>query len=140
MNLVVLTGRFTRDPELKYTQSGKAFCKFSIAVDRTYKSDDVDFINCVAWEKTAELVGEYLRKGSKVGVQGKLRVSKYQGQDGQNRTSTEVYVEHVEFLDTKNTSGTRTETKKTTEDYKQQHSNNSNVPTNNVDDDDEFPF
>ena len=58
MNLVTLIGRLTRDPELKYSQSGKAFCKFSIAVTREFNRDEADFINCVAWDKRAETIAE----------------------------------------------------------------------------------
>ena len=61
MNLVVLTGRLTRDPELKFGQSGKAYSRFSLAVDRPFQKGETDFINCVAFGKTAELIGEYLR-------------------------------------------------------------------------------
>ena len=100
MNFVVLVGRLTSDPELKYTQDGKAFARFSLAVARTYNREEADFINCTAWGKTAEVAGEYLRKGSMVGVQGALRVSRYE-QDGQKRTRTEVQVNTLEFLDSK---------------------------------------
>lgn len=104
MNFVVLAGRITTNPELKYTQAGKAFAKFSVAVSRTFNRDEVDFINCTAWGKTAEIAGEYLRKGSMIGVQGSLRVSQYE-QDGQKRSRTEVQVNSLEFLESKNKSG-----------------------------------
>ena len=104
MNFVVLAGRLTSDPELKYTQAGKAFAKFSIDIARTYNRDDVDFINCTAWGKTAEIAGEYLRKGSMIGVQGSLRVSQYE-QEGKKISRTEVQVNSLEFLDTKKDSG-----------------------------------
>ena len=98
MNFVVLAGRLTFDPELKYTRAGKAYSKFSIAIARSYNRDEADFINCTAWGKTAEIAVEYLRKGSMVGVQGSLRVSQYE-QDGQKRTGTEVLVSSLEFLE-----------------------------------------
>ena len=78
MNLVVLTGRLTRDPELKFGQSGKAYSRFSLAVDRPFQKGEADFINCVAFGKTAELIGEYLRKGRKVGVTGRLQMNRYE--------------------------------------------------------------
>ena len=78
MNLVVLTGRLTRDPELKFGQSGKAYSRFSLAVDRPFQKGEADFINCVAFGKTAELIGEYLRKGRKVGVNGRLQMNRYE--------------------------------------------------------------
>lgn len=104
MNLVVLTGRLTRDPELKYGQSGKAYSRFSLAVDRPFSKGEADFINCVAFGKTAELVGEYLRKGRKVGVNGKLQMSRYEV-NGEKRTSYDVLVDSIEFLESKNSSG-----------------------------------
>lgn len=100
MNLIVLTGRLTRDPEVKVGQSGKVFTRFSIAVDRTFKKGEVDFINCVAFGKTAELIGEYLRKGDKAGFQGALQTNRYE-KDGEKRTSYDVAVNQIEFLSNK---------------------------------------
>lgn len=105
MNVVVLTGRLTRDPELKHAQSGKAFAKFSLAVGRAYEKDGVDFINCTAWGKTAEVIAEYIKKGGAIGVQGSLRVSQYE-KDGVKLNNTEVMVDRVEFLDTKKAGAT----------------------------------
>lgn len=96
MNIVVLVGRLTRDPELKYGQSGKAYSRFSLAVNRPMSKDEADFINCVAFGKTAELIGEYLRKGRRVGVNGRLQMNKYE-----NRVSYDVLVENIEFLEAK---------------------------------------
>lgn len=103
MNLVILTGRLTRDPELKFGQSGKAYSKFALAVTNPFKKDEADFINCVAFGKTAELIGEYLRKGSKAAVNGRLQMNKYEV-NGEKRTSYDVLVENVEFLDSKGSS------------------------------------
>ena len=100
MNLVVLTGRLTRDPELKFGQSGKAYSRFSLAVDRPFQKGEADFINCVAFGKTAELIGEYLRKGRKVGVTGRLQMNRYEV-NGEKRTSYDVLVENIEFLEAK---------------------------------------
>ncbi|AVQ32139.1 MULTISPECIES: single-stranded DNA-binding protein [Fusobacterium] len=100
MNLVVLTGRLTRDPELKFGQSGKAYSRFSLAVDRPFQKGEADFINCVAFGKTAELIGEYLRKGRKVGVTGRLQMNRYEA-NGEKRTSYDVLVENIEFLESK---------------------------------------
>lgn len=100
MNLVVLTGRLTRDPELKFGQSGKAYSRFSLAVDRPFQKGEADFINCVAFGKTAELIGEYLRKGRKVGVTGRLQMNRYEA-NGEKRTSYDVLVENIEFLEAK---------------------------------------
>ena len=100
MNVVILTGRLTRDPELKFGQSGKAYSRFSLAVDRPFSRDEVDFINCVAFGKTAELIGEYLRKGRKAGVTGRLQMNRYEV-NGEKRTSYDVIVDNVEFLEPK---------------------------------------
>lgn len=104
-NVILLTGRLTQDPEMKYTQTGKAVANFSLAVNPTTKDGEVDFFNCTAWEKTAEVVGEHLRKGSKVLVRGKMRSNKYQDNNGNNRISWKVQLDAfggLEFLDTKN--------------------------------------
>jgi single-strand DNA-binding protein len=118
MNLTILTGRMTRDPELKYAQGGKSYCRFSIAVDRPFKKDDVDFINCVAFGKTAELICEYMRKGSKLGIQGRLQMNRYEV-DGKKITTYEVIVDQIEFLDSKKTQEApqKQQEPETTEDY-----------------------
>jgi single-strand DNA-binding protein len=99
MNVVVLIGRLTRDPELKYTTSGTAVCNFSLAVDKRKKEDGADFFDCVAWQKTAELIAQYLGKGRKCGIQGRLQARQYEAADGSKRKVTEVVVESIEFLD-----------------------------------------
>ncbi|WP_176838584.1 single-stranded DNA-binding protein [Fusobacterium hominis] len=102
MNTIILTGRLTRDPELKFGQSGKAYSRFTLAVDRPFSKDgEADFINCVAFGKTAELIGEYLRKGRKAGVVGRLQMNKYEA-NGEKRYSYDVIVESMEFLEPKN--------------------------------------
>jgi single-strand DNA-binding protein len=133
MNFVVLAGRMTSDPELKYTQAGKAFAKFSIAIARTYNRDEVDFINCTAWGKTAEVAGEYLKKGSLIGVQGSLRVSQYE-QDGQKRNRTEVQVNSLEFLDSKKSSTQLSGSVKDSDNFDEYVETKSGEP------DDDFPF
>jgi len=106
MNKVILIGRLTRDPEVRYSQSAEpvAICKFSIAVNRRFKRDgesDADFINCVALGKTGEFVEKYFNKGKKIGVIGRLSVRTYDDQGGQKRTWTEVVVEEAEFVESK---------------------------------------
>lgn len=107
MNLVVLNGRLTRDPELKFGQSGKAYSRFSIAVDRGFQSDKnaqtADFINCVAFGKTAEFIGEYFRKGRKILLNGKLQMSQYEA-EGKKMTTYVVVVDSVEFGESKSAS------------------------------------
>ena len=97
MNRITLSGNLTRDPEVRYAQSGKAYARMSIAVNRPFKDKTVDFINLVAWEKVAEIMGKWLSKGSRILVAGRLQTSKYKDKDGNERTSTEVVVETFEF-------------------------------------------
>ncbi len=106
MNKCFLTGNLTRNPESTTTQSGIAMCKFSIAVQRRFKNPDgdydVDFINVVAWRKTAEFCEKYLKKGSRVSVAGELNTSTYQGQDGNKRTNFYINADEVEIQSIKN--------------------------------------
>lgn len=103
MNNIVLIGRLVADPETRYTQSGIAVCNFRIAVDRKFKNAsgerEADFLNCVAWRKAAELIGQYMSKGRRIGVQGSLQSRNYQDKDGNNRTAYDVVVDEFEFLD-----------------------------------------
>jgi single-strand DNA-binding protein len=106
MNKVFLSGNLTRDPEVKYTPSGKAVSKMGIAVNRRFKNPetgqaDVDFFNLTAWEKTAEFCGRYLKKGSRVLVEGSLRTYTYTGQDGSKRSGVDILVENIEFANSK---------------------------------------
>ena len=101
MNVVMLMGRMTRDPELKYTSGGKAYANFTLAVQKT--KDDAEFIDCVAWEKTAETIAEYFRKGRKILLQGRLNVSSYE-QNGEKRKSTKVVVNSFEFVESSGSS------------------------------------
>lgn len=102
MNKVMLIGRLTKDPELRYTQGGTAVASFTIAVDRRFsKEKEADFINCVAWQKTAEFISQYFRKGSKIVVEGRLQTRSYDAEDGSRRFVTEVVVEQGEFGDSK---------------------------------------
>ena len=100
MNNINLIGRLTRDPELKHTNSQKAVCSFTVAVDRM--NEGADFIRCVAWEKQAENLAKYQRKGSKIAIEGNIQVRQYE-HEGQKRTSTEVIARRIEFLDPKPT-------------------------------------
>jgi single-strand DNA-binding protein len=105
LNRVVLIGRLTRDPELRYTQNGVAIASFILAVDRNYKNAngerETDFIPCVVWRQLAELCAEYLAKGKLAAVDGRMQVRSYEGQDGQRRYVTEVIAENVRFLSPK---------------------------------------
>lgn len=104
-NVSVLVGRLTKDPELKYTQTGVAVTRFTLAVNRQFKSangeQEADFIQVVAWRKTAELVANYLRKGSQVSVTGRIQTGSFEGQDGKRVYTVEVVADNVQFLEPK---------------------------------------
>lgn len=101
INQVILMGRLTRDPETRVTQTGKNITSFSIAVDRMGSDDQADFFNITAWEKLADLVAQYLHKGSRVLVQGRLRQDSWEDKEsGQKRSRVEVTAFDVTFLDT----------------------------------------
>lgn len=104
MNKVVLMGRLTRDPEARATQSNTAVCSFSLAVNRRFKQEgqpDADFINVVAWAKTAEFVSKYFTKGQQVGVIGRIQTRNYDDKEGKKVFITEVVAEEVYFADSK---------------------------------------
>ena len=108
MNKVILMGRMTRDLELKYTQSGKAVGQFSLAIDKYVNGEkSADFINCVAWEKTAETISKYCGKGRQILVEGRVQSRSYE-KDGQKRYITEVVVSHMEFCGSKKDGGNTT--------------------------------
>ena len=105
MNNVSLVGRLTKDVELKYTPTGVANAKFTLAVNRQFKSangeKEVDFINFVAWRKTAEILSNYASKGSQIGITGRIQTRNYEGSDGKRVYVTEVVAESVALLDSK---------------------------------------
>ena len=95
INRVVLTGRTTKDLELRVTNSGINVCWFTLAVDRKFKAD---FISCIAWKKTAEVMCKYVKKGSLIGIDGRIQTGSYNNRDGQRVYVTEVVVENFSFL------------------------------------------
>ena len=102
MNHFVGIGRLTRDPEVRYTQSGKACVKFTLAIDRRGNGEkQADFIQCVAWEKTAEIIGNHCTKGKKIAVEGRIQTRSYDANDGTKRYVTEVVVNSMEFCEGK---------------------------------------
>ena len=113
MNQAIIIGRLTRDPEVRYTQSGTAVCTFTLAVDRPWahskdqqsNQPTADFIPVVTWRKLAEVCGNNLIKGRRVGVHGRIQVRSYEAQDGSKRYVTEVVAEDLEFLDSRKDSG-----------------------------------
>lgn len=106
MNKVILVGRLTQDPEVRYTQSGKAVASFTIAVNRFagQGKNEADFVPIVAWEKLAETCGNNLTKGQRVLIEGRLQIRSYEANDGQKRRVTEVIAQNLEFLERKQAS------------------------------------
>lgn len=105
LNRVILIGRLTRDPELRYTPNGTAVCNFSLAVNRKFNREETDFIDIVTWKGLAENCANYLGKGRLAAVDGRLQVRTYENQEGQKRKVTEVVADDVRFLDKAGTSG-----------------------------------
>lgn len=151
MNVISLMGRLTRDPEVKFGQSGKAYCRFSVAVNRPFSKDEADFISCVSFGKTAELIGEYFRKGHQIALVGRLQMNQYES-NGEKRTSYDVVVDSFDFISTKSSSDTRNyENSYDSKSYETKNTENrmSSTPKkdtfeDNLDSeamlDDEFPF
>ena len=105
INRTVLVGRLTKDPELKYTQTGVAVCRFTLACNRPFKSEgeqQADFINCVTWRKQAENTANFLKKGSLTGIEGRIQTSNFEGKDANRVFMTEVVADSVQFLEPKN--------------------------------------
>ncbi len=104
MNKWIGHGRLTKDPEIRYTQSGKAVASFTIAVDRPHRQDaqqQADFIPCVAWDKLAEVIGNNLTKGREILVEGRIQTRSYEAQDGSKRYVTECVINNMEFCGSK---------------------------------------
>lgn len=103
MNKVILVGRLTQDPEIRYTQTGKAVASFTLAVNRfvSQGKSEADFIPIVVWDKLAEVCGNNLTKGQRLLVEGRLQIRSYEGNDGQKRRVAEVVAQNIEFLERK---------------------------------------
>ncbi len=104
LNRVVLIGRLTRDPELKYTPNGVAVCSFTLAIDRKFNKNETDFIDIVVWRGLAENCANYLNKGRLTAVEGRLQIRTYETQEGQKRKVAEVVADDVRFLERAGTS------------------------------------
>ncbi|WLR50847.1 single-stranded DNA-binding protein [Bacillus tianshenii] len=111
LNRVVLVGRLTKDPELRYTPNGVAVANFTLAVNRTFTNQqgerDADFINCVVWRRQAENVANFLKKGSLAGVDGRIQTRSFDNQEGRRVFITEVVAESVQFLEPKGATGSQ---------------------------------
>lgn len=132
LNKIVLMGRMTGDPVLRYTQSQTPVASFSLAVERDFKNNEtdereVDFINCVAWRNTADFVTKYFKKGSMTVVSGRLQIRNWKNKDGENRQSAEVVVDSIYFGEGKKTDSNE----QSAEDYQpkfQELSNDGDLP------------
>lgn len=138
-NLVVLTGRLTADPELRYTSGNIPVTSFSIAVNRRYKAgeqSEADFINIVAWRQTAEFVTKYFQKGSLIGIEGSIQTRRYVDKDtGKNRTAFEVIANNVQFVESKRDSGSNVAGESNAS-----FSNNADSDFSEIAGDDDLPF
>lgn len=106
MNAVQLVGRLARNPDVKYSQDGRAHARITLAVDRRYRKDgeqNTDFISCVAFGKTAEFVEKYFRKGMRMGLTGRIQTASYKNQEGTMIYTTDVICENIEFVESKKT-------------------------------------
>ena len=105
MNSVNLIGRLSNSPEIRHTTNNQVVCRFTLAVTRRFKNQagdyEADFINCVAFSKTAELIGNYVEKGQQLAVEGRIQTSKYTRVDGSTAYSTDVVVENITFINSK---------------------------------------
>lgn len=112
MNKVILMGRLTKDPEIRYTQNNTPVCSFTLAVDRRFSKDkQADFISCQAWQKTAEFISKYFQKGSMIAVVGRIQTRTWEDSEGKKRYITEVIVDEAYFTGSKS----KTETDKATD-------------------------
>lgn len=148
LNRVVLVGRLTKDPELRYTSGGKAVATFTLAINRTYTNQqgerEADFIQCVVWKRLAENVANYLKKGSLAGIDGRLQTRNYENQQGQRVYVTEIICESVQFLDSKNSNNNANQSQQDQQ-YQQKKNENFRDPFQNegqpIDiSDDDLPF
>lgn len=136
MNNVALIGRLTADPELKHTQGGKGFTRFTVAVDRPTKQGEekqADFINIVAWDKTAEFICKYFTKGQRIALTGTIRTGSYTDKGGDKRYTFEVWANNVEFCESKGE-------KQTTQPQPEQQKKTGNMSNGNFEDFDGLPF
>lgn len=140
MNNVTLIGRLTKDPDLLYTASGTAVATFTLAVNRNYTNQngdrETDFINCVIWRKPAETLANYVRKGTLIGISGRLQTRNYENQQGQRVYVTEVIVENFYLLESRSQAEAREQKQKTTQNSTT--NNQFSSTASNVDNNDPF--
>lgn len=143
MNRAVLVGRLTRDPDLRYTPNGVAVANFNLAVNRPFKDQNgesqADFINCVAWRKQAENLANFMKKGSQIGIDGRIQTRSYEDKDGKMVYVTEVVADSIQFLDSRKSETQRNN--ETNQQQAQQQSDPFQEDGQAIDiSDDELPF
>jgi len=140
LNRVVLVGRLTKDPDLRYTANGVAVANFTIAVNRPFSNQqgerEADFINCVVWRRPAENLANFMSKGSLIGVDGRVQTRNFEGQDGKRVFVTEIVADSVQFLETKGSGGSNSQRSGqgsggNNQDPNQNQSSNNNNNNNN---------
>lgn len=143
MNKVILIGRLTADPELRYSSSNRAYTRFTLAVNRDYKKEngetEADFISIVAWEQLAETVHKYVKKGHRICVEGRIQTGSYDKDDGTKGYLTDVIMNHIDFLEKKPTDD------RPAPEYTEETSNETEDPFKDFGDtvqltDDDLPF
>jgi len=107
LNKVILIGRLTRDPEIRYTPAGTAVASFSLANGKTFmqtgeKKEQTSYFDCIAWSKLGEVINEYCKKGHRIAIEGRLQQSRWDDQDGKKRSKVEIVIENFQFLEGKN--------------------------------------
>lgn len=141
LNRVVLVGRLTKDPDLRYTPNGVAVANFTVAVNRPFSNQsgnrEADFINCVIWRRPAETLANYMKKGSLIGVDGRIQTRSFEGQDGKMVYITEVVADSVQFLESKGSSqgSGRSGQDSYSPGFQQNQNQNQNQNRNQFDDD-----
>lgn len=132
INRVVLVGRLTKDPELRYTPSGVPMTRFTVAVNRPFKNEgqqEADFIGCLAWRKQAENLANFMKKGSLIGVEGRIQTGSFEGQDGKRIYTTDVVADSIQFLEPRSNSG---ESSNSAPNYQSNTNNQPNSQTQNT--------
>ena len=144
MNKVNLIGRLTSNPELRYNSSNIAYTRFILAVNRPFTNSDgereADFISCVAWRKTAEIICEHLKKGSEIGLSGRIQTGSYERPDGTKAYTTDIIIEEITFVGSKKDSRPEPEYAERVEETLPFESNGSVKRDEIILSDDDLPF
>ena len=104
MNRVILIGRLTKDPEIRTTESGQSICRFTVAVDRRFKREGqptADFISVIAFGKQAEIIVQYIKKGNRIALEGRIQTGSYTTNDGSKRYTTDVVLDNFDFIESR---------------------------------------